>query len=233
MGFFDGASKTKAGHEGGRLGPGTYPALELIEARVNNDGHHGTKAFYTFRVLEQAAPDPHDVSGKPPTPVGGEGCIGIQLDGQYRKSALSETNAIVGAILGFDIDKTNENLELVERESERAIGKDQPFRGRVISGKVFTKVTRNDRQIVKITSMGPFVGRMGTGEGPKGGDRTETAPAAAPSAPSAPAAPAPKPFRPEDFGWALHTDPGAAAAGWYYKGQEVKTADQIRAAVGA
>jgi hypothetical protein len=66
-------------------------------------------------------------------------------------------------------------------------------------------------------------------------DTSDASPAPAPSAPApAPAAPpppaaAPAPFDPTAFGWAAHP----AGGGWFYKGQDVKQAADIRAIVGA
>ncbi len=219
MGFYDDADKEKAGAEGNRIKPGIYPALLIVNRKVVR-GHHGLKEVTEYAVLEAGLKDPE--SDADPTPVGGTGDTTIALEGQYRKSALSESNTITGAIMGRTIDATNADLKGVQAESERAAagGSPHPWFGRVVKARVYHKVTSNDRTMTKIV-IEPWTGRMATAaELAALGSAAQpaTAPGVipttpAPTAPAGAAAPPPPPAVAATFppaGWTPHPSaPGA------------------------
>ncbi len=219
MGFFDGSKDSPAGEDGSKLGPGVYPALQVLSEKVIQ-GHFGVRRIVNFLVLATAVvTDP----SKAPTGVGAIGSVGIRLDGEQRKAGLGENNAITGALQGHTVDGTNARLAEIEMLSYKAVGPEQIHRGRVVSGEIYHKLTQKGFTMVK-ARLDPWAGRVEIV--PAAADARLAAGDVAPSAPPAPPPARSNLERALEAGFVVHPTSRAHV----YRGDTCDTPDALAAA---
>lgn len=207
MGWFDGLNKTEARGGSARLKPGLYPGFRIAEIRVRQ-GHYGTR----FIVSGTVVAEPIARGDETPTPKGAAGTWTVQIDGKWAQIGLGEVKSFLFAA-GLSGD--------LESQMDGVLG--GSLRGRVLSTEAWADTTKSGQTIVKHTwapaEPGVVAAAASVEDAAAGPDEDES--------------PAPAPglsleARAAAAGWLPHP----SAPGYFYQGQDVKSAADLAAILG-